>query len=266
MNIAVCVKQVPDPEQFDKISLNKETHTINRTGIPTVMNPLDKHALEEALTIKENYGGKVTAISMGPPQARDALEEALAMGVDEGVLLCDRSFAGADTWATAYCLAQGIKKTGPFDLILCGNQTSDGATGQVAPQLAFLLNVPHVTFVEKIDFSGDPGAPVVRQQLEYGFMRLQVKLPVVLAVLKDINQYRLPNILAIMEAAGKPIHVWDAAEIDADIQRLGLPGSPTRVHGIAEQKVSRRKHILTGEPEQAAQEAVRKLLAWGVIS
>ncbi|MGV8057365.1 MAG: electron transfer flavoprotein subunit beta/FixA family protein [Smithellaceae bacterium] len=240
MDIIVCIKQVPSPEHFSKITIDPQTGTIRRSGIPTVMNPLDKHAIEEALRIREKFSGKITAISMGPPQAREVLEEALAMGADDAVLLCSPAFAGADTLATAYPLAGAIKKTGKFDLIFCGNETVDGATGQVGPQIAELLDIPHISYVTKVEFSGSDSL-IVTRSIEHGHLKIKSGLPVLLAVARKINQYRLPTVLAIMEAAGKEISTWTEQDIGLSSDAVGLTGSPTRVVGCFELTSKRKK-------------------------
>jgi electron transfer flavoprotein beta subunit len=258
LNIIVCIKQVPHPEHFSRVTLDPSRHTITREGIPAIINPLDRHALEEALRIREKLSGKVTVISMGPLQARRAIEEALAVGVDNGVLLCDESFAGADTLATAYSLACGIQKIGHFALILCGNGTIDSGTGQVGPQLAELLDVPHVTSVTQIAFERGNNL-IVKQAIEQGYMKVRVKLPALLAVAKEINQPRLPTVWGIMEARSKEIQIWGASDIGAVPDTIGLAGSPTRVIGIFKREATRRREILEGSPPEIARKAVQRL-------
>ncbi len=264
MDIIVCIKQVPNPEQFSKIRMDPERGTINREGIPAVINPLDRHALEEALRIREQFSGKVTAISMGPPQAKETLEEALAMGVDDAILLCDRAFAGADTLATAYALFGAIKKLGKFALILRGNESADGATGQVGPQVAELLGIPHVTYVNKVELV-DGESLIATRTIERGYLKVKARLPALLAVVREINQFRLPTVLEIIEAARKEIKVWNAKDIEAKTETIGLDGSPTRVTGGFELKSKRKGDILEGSPEVMARKAVEKLRALGAI-
>jgi len=258
LNILVCIKQVPHPEHFSRITLDPASQTITREGIPTIINPLDRHAIEEALKIREQFSGKVTAISMGPPQARNALEEALAIGADNAVLLCDRSFAGADTLATAYALSCGIKKLGHFTLIICGSETIDSATGQVGPQLAEFLDIPHATSVTQIVFEQEDTL-IAKQALEYGYMRVRVKLPALLTVAKEINQPRLPTVLSIMDAKNKDIQIWNAADVGASLDMIGLGGSPTQVTGIYKCDTTRRREILEGTPPQIAKKAVERI-------
>jgi len=264
LDIIVCIKQVPDPEQFSKITLDPVRGTIRREGIPSVINPLDKHAIEEALRIRERFVGRVTAISMGPPQAKEALQEAMAMGVDEAVLLCDRALAGADTWATAYPLAEAIKKIGRFDVVLCGNETVDGATAQVGPQLAELLDIPHVTHVTAIEFASERSW-VIKRAIERGYMKVALELPALIAVLKEINQPRLPSVIAIMEAAGKEISNWVCRDMGLAETMVGLGGSPTQVVGTFEQEVKRAREIIQGSEAEVAKKAVRRLKELGVL-
>lgn len=261
MNIIVCIKQVPDPEFFARITFDPSTGTIQRTGVPVVTNPLDQHALEEALRIREKFGGTVTAVTMGPPQARKSLDDALAMGADRGALLCDQAFAGADTLATACSLAAGIRLLGPFDLILCGNETVDGATAQVPAQLAEMLDIPHTTSARKIVLGND-GRALVERAVEGGFLRVETVLPAVIAVLKGINTYRLPTVLGIMEAAGKEVLELGCPaceSIGIDLTDLGFRGSPTRFAGITEAARQRRVEMLSGDPKDIAAALIKKL-------
>ncbi|HEX78021.1 MAG TPA: electron transfer flavoprotein subunit beta/FixA family protein [Dehalococcoidia bacterium] len=257
LNIIVCIKQVPDPEHFDKIRLDPETKTINRAEVPSIINPLDRNAVEEALRIRERFSGRVVGISRGPPQARAALEGALAAGIDQAILLCDQAFAGADTLATAYCLACAIRRLEPYDLILCGNETADGATAQVAPQLAELLDLPHVTAAERIDFVEERRL-LVRRAIENGHMKVAVTMPAVVAVAKGINQPRLPTVQGITEAATKPLHTWGASDVGAQSCYVGWEGSPSRtVQVLASPR--RQGEIFEGEPEAVVEKALKRL-------
>ncbi len=228
MHAIVCIKQVPDTTD---VKVNPETGTLIREGVPSIVNPFDTYAIEEALRLKEKFGGKVTVISMGPPQAQEALKEAVAMGADEAILLSDRAFAGSDTWATAYTLAQAIRKIGDFDVILCGKQAIDGDTGQVGPGIAVQLGVEQLTYIfkiEEIDF--DARRIKVERLLEEGREIVETTLPAVLTVVKDINQPRYPSFMGIRRAARMEIPVWTAEDLpDARPDFLGLDGSPTRV-------------------------------------
>ncbi|MFH1382471.1 MAG: electron transfer flavoprotein subunit beta/FixA family protein [Chloroflexota bacterium] len=258
-DIVVCVKQVPHPDYFGKISLDPSTGTIRREGLPAVINPVDRNALEEALRIRERSGGKVMALTMGPPQAKKALEEALALELDGAIHLCDRAFAGADTLATAQALAHAIRKLEHVDLVLCGNNTIDSGTGQVAVQIAQLLDLPCVPDAEELTFENERTL-LVKRVWERGYVRVRVRLPAMIAVNSKINQPRLPNIFGIMAIAQKEIKTWDAAEIGADVTCLGLSGSPTQFFQISEFSSNRRREILQGNTDEVVSQAVDKLL------
>lgn len=264
LDIIVCIKQVPHPDYFSMISLDPTLHTITREGIPSVINPLDKNALEEALRIRDRYSGRITAVTMGPSLAKDALEEALAMGIDKAILLSDIAFAGADTLATAYCLAYCIKKIGRFDLILCGNSTIDSGTGQVGPQLAELLNVSHINSVRQIILEQENSLIVV-QVLENGYMKLRIKLPALLSVTKGINVPRLPTVQGILEARNKEILIWNATDVQADSNTIGTAGSRTHVTGILQNETKRRSEIFSGKPEDAVKKALARLYELNAI-
>jgi electron transfer flavoprotein beta subunit len=234
MNIIVCIKQIPNTAE---VKINPETGTLMREGIPGIVNPFDEFAIEEALTLRSKFKGKVTVITMGPPQAVSALREALAMGADEAVLLSDRAFAGADTWSTSYTLAAAISKAGSFDIILCGKQAIDGDTGQVGPGIAVQLGITPLTYVSKIhslEFEPSPGTIVVERTLDEGREITEARLPVLMTVVKDINVPRLATIADIHRAVRIKILTWTAADLPGiDSQKLGLNGSPTRVVKIA---------------------------------
>ncbi|MBI4286522.1 MAG: electron transfer flavoprotein subunit beta/FixA family protein [Chloroflexi bacterium] len=257
-DIIVCLKQVPHPDYLGKITLDRATGTIVRAGIPCVVNPGDRNAVEEALRIRERYAGKITAITMGPPEARKAMEDVLALETDTAVHLCDYAFAGADTLATARALASGIRRLGHFDLILCGDTTIDSGTGQVAVQLAELLDLPCVTNVESIAFE-DGQSLIVTRHWERGHVKVRMKLPGVLAVTERINEPRLPTILGIMGVAQKEIATWGAALLGVDTAQVGLCGSPTRFLQIGEFHAKRHGEVLKGPPEAMVTEAVNRL-------
>ncbi|NQU17942.1 MAG: electron transfer flavoprotein subunit beta/FixA family protein, partial [Candidatus Saganbacteria bacterium] len=231
MDIIVCIKQVPDTTE---VKINPETNTLVREGVPSIVNPFDENAVEAALKLKEQYGGKVTVITMGPPQAKEALKQVLAMGADEVLLISDRAFAGSDTWATSYTLAQAIKKIGSFDLILCGKQAIDGDTAQVGPGIAEWLNIPQVTFAVKIMLETCHGMSVpnkakVERMLEEENEIVETPLPAVLTVVKQINEPRMPSLRGMMKAKKAEIKTMTLADIDGDEQKAGLKGSPTQV-------------------------------------
>ena len=240
MNIIVCVKQVPDAKD---VRLDPVTNTLSREGVVSIMNPFDRHALEEAVAIKEQQGGKVTVITMGPPQAEVILREALSCGADDGVLISDRAFAGADTWATSYTLARAIKTLGLFDLILCGKQAIDGDTAQVGPGLARRLQLPYATCVQKTRKVTDETIEVERM-MDDGFDVLRLPLPALLTVVKDINEPRVASLKGKMRAKKAEIRKLSAADIGADHQCIGLVGSPTQVVRVfsPEARGDRRYH------------------------
>jgi electron transfer flavoprotein beta subunit len=189
MNIIVCVKQVPDTTE---VKINPETNTLVREGVPSIINPFDENAIEEALRLREKHGGKVTVITMGPPQASEALRQAVAMGADEVVLVSDRAFAGSDTWATSYTLSQTIKVLGAFDVIFCGKQAIDGDTAQVGPGIAEWLGIPQVTFASKVELDGKKAK--IERLLEEVNEVVECPLPLVITVVKQINEPRLPSL------------------------------------------------------------------------
>jgi electron transfer flavoprotein beta subunit len=232
MNIISCIKQVPG---ITEVKINPETNTLIREGIPNIINPFDLYAIEEALRLKEKFGGKVTIISLGPPQAINALKEAVGMGADEAIQLSDRAFAGSDSWATAYTLALAIKKLGQFDIILCGKQAIDGDTGQVGPGIASQLGITQLTYVFKI-MNLEPQAGTIRVErlLEEGREIVEAKLPALLTVVKDINQPRSATLFHMRRASKLQIPTWTAADLPgADPSKLGLTGSPTQVIKIS---------------------------------
>jgi electron transfer flavoprotein beta subunit len=266
LNIVVCIKQVPDTIE---VKINPETGTLVREGVPSIINPFDTYAIEEGLRLKEQFGGKVTVISMGPPQAIEALKEAIAMGADEAILLSDQEFAGSDTWATAYTLSRAITKNGEFDIILCGKQAIDGDTGQVGPGIARQLGVPQLTYVFKI-LQLDPESRTlsVERLLEEGREVVQTTLPALLTVVKDINQPRYPSFMGIRRAAKMEIPVWSAADLpNADPKKFGLMGSPTQVVRVftPPQREGSVDLISADTPDQTAAILADKLLAEKVI-
>ena len=225
MKIAVCIKQVPDTAE---IKIDPVKHTLIRQGVPAIVNPYDKNAVEAAIRLKEQFGGEITVITMGLPAAKKALKECLAMGCDEGYLVTDRAFGGADTYATSYTLAETIKKLGPFDLILCGKQAIDGDTGQTGSSMSAHLGIPQLTYALQIEVKD--GKVRVNREVDEGEMVLEADMPALITVGKDINVPRYPSIRAKMEsyrAEIKEIHLEDLPKIDTT--KIGLSGSPTRV-------------------------------------
>ncbi len=255
MEIIVCIKQVPGTTE---VKIDPATNTLIREGVESIINPFDTYALEEGLRMKERRGGKVTAITMGPPQAEKALREAIAVGIDEGVLLSDRAFAGADTLATSYALFRAIEKIGTYDLVICGKQTMDGDTGQVGPELAERLGIPFVTYIKKIEEVED-GHIRVERMIEDGYEVIEMPLPGLITVVKEINEPRLPSLRGMMKAKSAGITVWTASDLGVDINKVGLAGSPTQVVRIFAPERNRESEILQGDVSSQVDQLVKKL-------
>ena len=252
MEIVVCVKQVPDPTE---VKIDPVKNTLIREGVPSIVNPFDKIAVEAALQLKEKYGGRVRVISMGPPQAADALKECLAMGAEEAVLVSDRAFGGADTLATAYALSTSIEKMGTVDLILCGKQAIDGDTAQVGPGIAENLGWPQITYAAKIEVNGN--TIKVDREHEDGYEIMETQLPAVVTVVKSIAEPRFPTVKGTMKANRTQIPVWSAADINADEKRIGMPGSPTQVRRIFTPTQRSQGQLIQ---EESAQKSVAVLM------
>jgi len=220
----VCVKQVPDVAE---IRIDEVKHTLIRSGVPSILNPFDEFAVEEALRIREKSGGDVTVISMGPLQAKETLTKCLAMGADRAVLLSDPKFAGADTWATSKTLAMTIQKLG-FDLVLCGMKAVDGETSQVGPEIAELLGIPHISYVKRVEINNDKSL-VAERMTEQGHQLVSSSIPCLLTATKALNVPRIPTLLSQMAAKKKPIEIFTAESIGAQKDQVGLPGSRTHV-------------------------------------
>ena len=248
MNIVVCVKQVPGTNE---VKMNKETNTIIREGVEAIINPFDTYAIEEGLRLKEKTDGKVTALSMGIPSVADLLKETIGLGVDEAVLLSDRAFAGADSLATAYALSKGIEKIGDVDLIICGKQATDGDTAQVGPSLAEKLGIPHTTYVRKIDEIRD-GYIRCERMTDDGYEVIEMTLPAVITVVKEINEPRLPSLKAMMRAKKAEVTVWTADDVNADKEQCGLNGSPTQVIKTFVPVHDVESEMIEGAPEEQA--------------
>jgi electron transfer flavoprotein beta subunit len=261
MNIAVCVKQVPDTSE---VRIDHATGTMVREGVPSILNPFDSYAVEAGIKLKEDVGGKVTALTMGPPQAAEVLRHVVAMGVDEVMLLSDRGFAGADTWATSYTLGLGIKKVGGIDLIICGKQAIDGDTAQVGPGIAENLGWPFVAYVRKIVGTSD-GRMTVERLIEDGYEVVEVELPAVITVVKEINTPRMPSLKGKMKAKKLDIATLDAAALGADPEKIGLPGSPTKVLKVFSPPPKGDREMIEGTPQEQAATVLTKLKEFKVI-
>ncbi len=255
MNIVVCIKQVPDSGD---VKINPETKTLIREGVESIINPFDCYAIEEGVRIKEKLGGTVTAISMGPPQAESALREAISLGADKAILVSDRAFAGSDTLATSYALSEAIKKLGEVDLIICGKQAIDGDTAQVGPGIAVHLNMPQITYVRKIE-SIEEGKIRAERMTEEGYDIIESQLPVMLTVVKEINEPRIASLKGKMSAKKAEIPTWTAEFIGADTEQLGLDGSPTMVAEVFAPPSREGGKKLEGEPADMAAELIGEL-------
>ncbi len=252
MNIIVCIKQVPDTNE---VKIDPKTGTLIREGVPTIMNPDDKHALIEAVKLKNKNNGKVTVLSMGPPQAEEALREALALGADEAILVCDRAFAGSDTWATANAIGAAIKSIGNYDLLLFGRQAIDGDTAQVGPQTAEFLNIPQITYAQKIDINENKVK--VERQMEEGYEIIESSLPCLITCISEINEIEYPSLNGIKQAyRNKQVKTLTAADINADSSKIGLLSSPTSVNKSFTPPAKGQGQILKGPTKELAKKVV----------
>ncbi len=260
MKIAVCIKQVPDTTD---VKIDPKTNTLVREGVASITNPFDEYAVEEALLIREKFGGEVHVISMGPPQAIEVLKNALAVGADKVYLVSDRAFAGADTLATAYTVAKTIQAVvKDVDLVICGKQAIDGDTAQVGPGVATRLGIPQLTYVSKIkEINLEKRKIIVERLLEYGREVVESSLPALLTVVKDINEPRLPSLLGIKKAAKAQIPTLTAKDVGADENRIGLKGSPTWVTRVFSPEArGGGGEILKGELPEVVPLLVNKLM------
>jgi len=254
MKIVVCIKQVPDTAE---VKLDKETNTLIRDGIPSIMNPYDRHALEAALQIRGDIGGTVTALSMGPPQAEEVLREAISLGADEGVLLTDRAFAGSDTLATSRALSAAIGAL-EADLILTGKQAIDGDTAQVGPEIAEFLDIPHVSYVRKI-LSVEDGTIRVERLMDDGYDVVEAQTPVLMTAVKELNTPRLPSLRGKMAAKKAEIRKMTAEDLKLSDLDVGLRGSPTQVNRVFTPEVRAGRKVLTGSVEEQVTQLVGEL-------
>ena len=253
MKIVVCIKQVPDTTV---VKIDPKTGTLIRDGVPSIINPEDKHALEAALQLKEAHGGKVTVVSMGLPMAKAALREALCMGADEAILLTDRALGGADTLATSKSLAGVIKKL-DYDIVFAGRQAIDGDTAQVGPEIAEHLNIPQVTYVQDVKVEGD--SLIVNRALEDGHQIVEVKTPCLLTAIETLNEPRYMNVGNIFATNDNDIKVMSAEDIDVDKSELGLKGSPTKVKKSMTKEVKGAGELVKEGPKEAAAYVLGKL-------
>ncbi len=257
MKIIVCIKQVPNTTE---IKIDPVTNTLKRDGVPSIINPDDKTAIEAALQLKEKHGATVTVLTMGPAQAEKALREALAMGADEAYLLTDRAFAGSDTLATSTIIAAAVKKLEP-DIVFCGRQAIDGDTAQVGPQIAEHLDIPQITYAAAIDYDADREVLIVRRQFEDRYQTLEVKGKCLVTVLSTLDKPRYMNVWDIVDQDTKEIGIMTYADLEGllDPATIGLKGSPTKVKSTAIKQFDKTIETLELDPEEAAKTIVDAL-------
>jgi len=260
MNIVVLMKQVPDTAE---VRIDPVTNTLIREGVPAVINPFDENAIEEGIRLVEKHGGKCAVLTMGPPQAEEALRRALAMGADEAYHVCGREFAGADTWATSYALAQAIRKVGEFDLVLAGKQTFEGDTAQVGPSVAERLGVAQATYAIELEI--DDRVLRAKRVLEGRYEVLQLKLPALVTVVKQINEPRHPRLKNVMAAKKKPITVWGIDDLEVDPGLIGMDGSPTSVVRTFAPTRDYTGEVLEGDVATVVDALLEKLRQHGVV-
>jgi len=261
MNILVCIKQVPDTQ---KVRINPETNTLIRKGIPSITNPFDESALEEALEIKEILGGEITVLTMGIPKSIVILKDAMALGADRAFLLSHRDFAGADTLATSFTLSLAIKRLGKFDILLFGKQAIDGDTAQVGPEIAGHLDLPIITYVNDI-VDVDKRHIVVERMIDKGKEIVECDYPVALTVVKAKKRLRMPSLVGILESLDTEIERMGLDAIGIEKNRCGLMGSPTRVKRIFCPEVHSKVRFLEGSDEEKAKSFVGILKEKGIV-
>lgn len=260
MKWIVCIKQVPETTE---VRIDRQTNNLLREEVGGIMNPFDRHALEAAVQLREQHGGKVTAITMGPPKAEECLRDALALGADEAFLLSDPAFRGADTLATSYTLAAAIQQLKPFRLILCGKQAVDGDTAQVGPELAEWLGLPQVTGVDRLTVESD--RVIAWREQEDGHYEVEAPLPALVTVTKKLNEPGLPTVTRRLWANREVIPVWGKGDIPVHPSRIGLSGSPTQVRRIFFPEHSRQGQVFQGTPEELTDRLMEVLNKQGII-
>ncbi|MCZ2856060.1 MAG: electron transfer flavoprotein subunit beta/FixA family protein [Candidatus Bathyarchaeota archaeon] len=261
VRIFVCVKQAVDVSQLKVDSATRRVITLDA---PKKISDFDKNALEEAIRVKEKLGGEVFSVTVGPEDAKTTLREALAMGADKAFLISDPIFENSDTLATSYILAEAIKKIGPFDLILCGEASIDSFSAQVGPRLADRLGIPLITYARKLDLEGD--AVTAERSLEDCSQTMRAKTPALITVTKEINEPRIPSLMAIMKASKKEIVLWKAADANIASEKVGESGSAVQVLDILAPKMERKKIVIKGEtPTESAEKLAKALVQEGVI-
>ncbi len=253
LNIIVPIKEVPD---IEKVNFDREEGRIDRSSATTEPNPFDLNALEEAVKLKEEVGGNITVISMGPPQAEETLKDAIARGADDAILLTDKGFAGSDTWSTSYTIAIAIQKIGDYDFIACGEKTVDGDTGQVGPEIAEILDIPHVAYVNETLERGEESI-VVESEVWGRTYKKELKFPGLITVTKDVNEPRLPSVNDKLEAKKAEVEKWGVDDLldIGDETQFGIKGSPTGVVNIEVPEEKGRESKIFEGPN-----AVKKLI------
>lgn len=256
MKIVVCIKQVP---ATNDAKIDPETKRIIREGMKSILNPFDTYAIEEGVLLKNKFGGELIALSMGPESTKSSLREAISVGADRAILLNDRAFGGSDTWATSYALAKAIQKIGDVDLVICGKQAIDGDTAQVGPGISAHLSWMQATYVMKVMDANNETINVKRMH-EDGYDICQLNFPCVLTVLKDINTPRVPTLKGRLASQKSEIEIWHPADIEADVDKIGLNASPTRV--VKTQPPMGRHSIsvkIEGDSKSCAQNLIHEL-------
>lgn len=262
MKIIVCIKQVP---ASNDAKIDPVTKRIIREAVKSILNPFDNYALEEGVRLKEKYGGEVIALTMGPPSAEAVLREAIALGVDRGILLSDRAFGGSDTWATSYALSKAIEKIGEVDLVICGKQAVDGDTAQVGPGIAAHLDWQQATYLLKIRRK-DERTIITKRLHESGYDLCELTLPAVVTVVKGINTPRVPTLKGRLASLKAEIPIWVPADIHANIDQLGLNGSPTRVVKTDPPAPRSSSSVkIEGSAEHCAKELIRQLRLRSIV-
>ena len=262
LHIVACIKQVPDTKI---IKMNPKTNTMDRRTAPAILNPYDTHAVEEAVRLKKRYGGTVSVVTMGPPPAVNAIKKCIEIGADEGYLITDRRFAGADTLATSYAVTKAlekISKTNPVDLVICGKMTIDGDTGQVGPGIARRLDIPPLTSVNKVEeINKDEGYAIVHRKLEDGYEVIKSSLPCLFSVEKTINEVPYSSFPNMLKAAKYEPIIWSVDDLeDVDIKQLGLKGSPTIVSKVWAPQKPAGGTFLEGNPTSQVEQLLSVLL------
>jgi len=261
LHTIVCLKVVPKSEE---VTINPETRTLDRSHARSEINTPDMNALEAALDLKQTYGGRISILSMGPPLFEQYLRLGLAMGADAAYLMSDRAFGGADTLATSYTLARGIEAIGDFDIILCGEESSDGATGQVPPGIAEWLGLPQITYASRLQLTPKHRLLRARRELGHGFEVLEAPLPCLVSVKLGVNEPRFLDFQRWQWAMDEaPLTVWTAADLELEQGYLGLEGSATTVAGVdVAPSAERRREFLTGTPQEKAQQLLERIRSW----